>query len=1103
MLKKFFKIMLWAGGILAILIIAAYIFVRIKYPPDEIKNILIHQTESALDRRVTIGDLWLHPLKGFTINDVRIYDSPAADSIHGESAYLMTAAHLQLRYRLLSLLRKRIQIQEIIVDRPEVYLSQNEKQVWNFESLVPIDTKVSVEAPAPVSKDTTAEFSLPFSVKLKKLAVNDVAAHVRIYQPQAAIDVKTGGLSVHLNDVSASLKSMDELMRDMKASLSLFSNDQPWEVEIQSDSSEGSFRLSSILELNLNTEVSGTENIVAKGNIALTNTNVQFPSDESGRSAVREFPLPELIGISLSVQANTETQNIDLNDLTAKLCNETLFSVKGNAAHFLEAPEIFAEVIESEIRLEQVLDSFLPMLPDSIAQEFLKIKLAGAVSLKGTHFRGHPMSESSSEGLDYALNFAMKNISAGYAEPEATVKNLNVTSTARGMFNAVGFHGAEVNFNFGVDSLGLSVDTLSYAFEGLAANAYAHLDSKFFPDSVKSTITIEDFFKTKLSLAANFASFDRLHKYLANIHLSFDEVSLAAVTQSQMEGDVGLDLKISSQSTDSIRLALNIASDILEIPFGEEPIIVYPMDFMCDAVLGTDTTFQQFDVKMFDLQVSDFLSLAMHGRARLGETQSVEAEIENIELNHQNALMIVPEQFLVGLESLELSGNTTLNSKVSVQIDEKAEPKIFAAGSVVMDAGIHFPGQFFYLGSMKNKIDFETDAKSGKIQLQSELDSLFLAGVLENPLFDISLNLTGNAPDFETVNLDSARIQIPAFSAEALVTGSADSLAGTMRANLKSQVIVNATDKRVTFPGNISVDGKITQRTAINLTEQMADVDGWLQFDNFSLQYDTLAHLDTIAGKILFTQQFDIEKGEIIEKQNLHSFMASTSSSYYDLLRPYYFRDANEKFSRLSIKQIKALDYFANDMTIDIFIQNQRIEIPRFSLKLYDGNMAGMISVNAHTGLPDDIEWKIKADLSRLNSAKLLPSGRGAEKDSDLNLNLELQGQGVDPASRLDVGGYFYVTKIGPQFTDNVLQSLDPKGIDKSIQDTRTLLNWGYKPKLISFEIKHDNLYPTIHLVKGKLLTKLIPLNLAGGNKIELSRIPVKFFLSNMAATTN
>lgn len=224
--------------------------------------------------------------------------------------------------------------------------------------------------------------------------------------------------------------------------------------------------------------------------------------------------------------------------------------------------------------------------------------------------------------------------------------------------------------------------------------------------------------------------------------------------------------------------------------------------------------------------------------------------------------------------------------------------------------------------------------------------------------------------------------------------------------------------------------------------------------------------------------------------------LAEAGPFYYDLLRPYYQQD-KENFSHLHIEKINAMDYYVEDMKIDLIIQNERIEIPHFSLNLYDGNMAGLISANLFDGNVENIQWRIKANVSRLNSAKLLPTGNNKGKGSDLNMNLELSGEGIDPAGDLELGGYLYVTKIGPKFTDNVLKSLDPKGTDKSIQDTRKLLKWGYKPKLISFEIKHDNLYPSIHLRKGSFLTKLIPLNISGG-KIELARMPIKFFLSSL-----
>ncbi|MFZ5517386.1 MAG: AsmA family protein [Candidatus Zhuqueibacterota bacterium] len=1102
MLKKFVKIVLWIGIGFGLLLTIAYIVLRLKYPPDEIIKILTAEAETALNRRVTIGSLWLNPVKGFTLGDVCVYDVPRGDSVRAHSARLLSVERVQLRYRLLSLLRKQIQIHEIIVDRPEAFLFQNEHGIWNFESMVPVDSTKRVGPGAVASKDSTSEFSLPFSVKLKKFAVNDMAAHIGIHQPPTRLSIKSGGLSVHLDDFSTSLKSLDEMSRQTKASLSLSSDDQPWEVTIRADSSNAIIEAASLVRVNLKTEVAGAERISATGEIALTDTRVSFRENDSSRVSTHQFPLPELMSVSLALLADIEQQSLEVNDVTATLGDETLFSLGGSVTRFIDQPRISLEVIRSHIRLKNVMDSFAAILPDTIRKELDKITVSGVASLLGTKFVGEPMSDDVNAGLHYDVNVAIRNLSAAYSEPMAELHRLNVTTSAQGILNAFGFVGTDVNLSLNADSFYVKVDTLEYGFGNLETNVIARLDPEFFPVSVNASASLKNFFNTTLNLLAHFSSFDGLNSYLADAHLYFQGMSLAAVTESALEGEAGLDLKLSSQSLDSIDMALVVSTDILEIPYEPEPIIVHPMEMVATAVLSADTTFQYFQAGKIDIQVGDFLSALAHGRAFIGETQRIHLVMDQIELDHQNALLAAPEAFLVGLETLTLSGATLINSTVTVLVDEKGEPTIHGAGTISMDGGLLWPASFLRIGSIKNQIQFETDAISGEIHMQGKVDDLMVDGVLDTPLRDIALTLTGHAPDFETLVLDSADVVVPAFNANLRVTGRADSLTGNLQARLASLLTLDATEKEVQLPEQISVTGALSQGAEVNLKQNIAAIDGWLKFDNVSVQYDTIARADTIAGCLYFTQKIDIEKGWIVQTEGDRAFLASATSSYYDLLRPYYFKELNDTiFSRIHINKISAMDYSVSDMNIDLHIQNEMVEIPRFSLKLYDGNMAGMLTLNAHTGEPENIEWKIKADLSRLNSARLLPSTRRSEKDADLNLNLELHGLGVDPATRLDVAGYLYVTKIGPQFTDNVLQSLDPKGIDKSIQDTRTLLNWGYKPRLISFEIKHDNLYPSIHLVKGKLLTKLIPLNLAGGNKIELARIPIKFFLANVAAT--
>ena len=393
-------------------------------------------------------------------------------------------------------------------------------------------------------------------------------------------------------------------------------------------------------------------------------------------------------------------------------------------------------------------------------------------------------------------------------------------------------------------------------------------------------------------------------------------------------------------------------------------------------------------------------------------------------------------------------------------------------------------------------MNFTSDGESGKFDVEANLDSLIIEGVQDDPVRNMSLVANGSLPDLETLRVDSSRLVAPGLMTQVFVNGQFDSLSGNMPGRFDGYLTFDSQDKSVPMLNYLEVSGKLSQKIHLYLVNDIADIKGQLNIDHLDVKYEDIAEVDSISGAVHFDLTYDIDQEKLIEKPSNQPFFAKAGSYYYDLLRPYYQQN-REQFSFLRIGKIESLDYYASDINFDIFISNERIEIPRFNLNAYDGNMSGLFYANLHEGKLDQIEWKIKANLSRLNSAKLIPTRRAKTRGSDLNMNLELSGLGLDPASKLEVEGYLYVTKIGPQFTDNVLRSLDPKGTDKSIQDTRRLLNWGYKPKLLSFEVKHGNLYPTIHLVKGKLLTKLIPLNLSGG-KIELARIPVKFFMNNM-----
>ncbi len=1093
MIKKFAKIILWTGIVLLMLIFVTYLVIRIKFPPNKIKQFVITDLENTIKRQVNIGEIWFNPFKGFAITDAIIYEHSQNDTSVIDTCSFFSARKIQLNYHFFSLFKREIEITKILIDQPEIQLKQDQNHRWNFEDLIVEDT-TAIEAVPP---DTgRIEFSFPFSLSLKKFSLNNFTANIFISQAETVYTIKTGGISVQIDDLFIPRKSIEEFKKKAKVGVKLYTNQSAWQFSFRTNSPSEAIDINSELQLGIDIKVNGMKKIEGSGKIALSNVFLKRLQSEKFGFQQYKFPLPDLTSISFALSSNADEGTLSLIHFTTLVGGETVFDINGNITDFLNQPHVDLEVVNSKINLHKLINSFTPLLPDTLQDQLKNFSVQGIASFKGTKINGNPLSKTDDNGLSFNLLFLVEKFFAAYNDPKANLENLRLVTKAKGIYNLNGVQKTDIWMNVSADTLSIAVDTSNFTFAGLNFDLISTLNSEFLPDSVAADFEIYHFFGVPLNLFLNFKSEDKLNKYQAKGGLYFKELPLRELSGETMEGVVDFALNLHSQSLDQIKLDLNAESDIIELQTETEPLIIYPMDIYGDADLATDTLFERIDLRQMKVHVSDFASAMMHGDFLLGNQQKLNLFIDNLNLDHVKLMAVLPAQFLEGLESLKVNGSTALTSKMSVLFNENQDPVINAEGKISVHAGVEYPEQFLTLRKIDGQLNFGTNGESGKIDLHANLDSLIIAGIQDEPLRNISLVMNGNFPDLETLIIDSSKVGIPDLMTNILLTALIDSLAGNMHVKTQGYLFFDSEDDSVSLLNMLKLSGKLSQKIDFSLNNNIAEITGKLLLNNLNVNYADLAQIDSIVGVVHFAQKFDTEKISLIEDPLNRSFLAEAGSYYYDLLRPYYQRD-REKFSNLRIGKIKAMDYYATDINFDLFIFNETFEIPRFSLKAYDGNMSGLIYANLHEGNLDQIEWKIKTNLSRLNSAKLVPMKKLKTKGSDLNMNLELSGIGLDPASQLDVSGYLYVTKIGPQFTDNVLRSLDPKGTDKSIQGTRKLLNWGYKPRLISFEIKHGNLYPTIHLVKANLLTKLIPLNLSGG-KIELARIPVKFFLNNL-----
>jgi hypothetical protein len=215
----------------------------------------------------------------------------------------------------------------------------------------------------------------------------------------------------------------------------------------------------------------------------------------------------------------------------------------------------------------------------------------------------------------------------------------------------------------------------------------------------------------------------------------------------------------------------------------------------------------------------------------------------------------------------------------------------------------------------------------------------------------------------------------------------------------------------------------------------------------------------------------------------------SNAALDYTILRDYY-RASVKKRSTLSVGAIEAAGYAVSNVNAEMYLGEGWVEIPFLQAQSYGGTILSRFAVDLAAGDLRNANYTISAHFNEVNSELLLPADNKEQGRGIINGNLTLDGKGLDPQHEMMVGGYFYITEIGPRVVSNLLRALDPRGTDTGVSLTQQLIGLGFKPSLVSFLIRHGYFYPAIYFDQPWYF----PVRLSEG-KVELSRVPVQFFL--------
>ena len=1091
LLKKIFKIFLWIGAAFTLLLIISFLVIRIKFPPQKIKEIITVQASSALNnRRVEIGNASLNFLKGFVFDNIVVYEPSFQDSIAADSIKFVSINKAYLKYKLSSLLDRTLQISEIVIDHPEIHININEQNQTNFDDLITPSSSAAEDTTTTPEDTSTTTLNLPVAFKLDRFDFKNFNALISFQSENLTVRANIQGFSIFIKDLSIPNGSLDNIKENASARLNIVSPNSNWNFYAETIFLKNPHELDAQFDLNIDLIVNGISDVQLKGKAGLGGI---ISKELAQNVKIKKVPVEKLINLIFNLQIDGADGKIDIAQLTAQLADENALLIHGSISDLFTEPYLSLSVDESKIRLSKLENVLKALTPSDYKNLVQNLKLDGELSFKNTEVEGYLNSDSTGKGLRFNTIVSLKELNARYSLPLTEVEKLSINLIAAGLYNNKGLSGSNVEGEIKFLTLNTDLnDSLNINVKDFSTNLSADISDDYFPANVSLTTYVGDVWGALLDFELNFNSEEKLQNYSANANLDIKNLNIKNLPQSTVSGLVNSNISINSSSLDKIGINLNLSTDSLYLPLESDLLTISPIEMKGLVDIATDTNFQNFDAEELFLSANDFLSIK--GRAEmvgLGQ-KGFHLEVDSASISLKELFNFLPESFKHGLENLIINGTSLISADLRGKISQQGEPEIYVEANMKTNASIDYPEIPVTVGALLGDIKLSSDGKSADITTLIDIDSLILGGLRDQPINNSSLNLTFHLPDFNKVQIDTSFLYVPDINSTITLFGNIDSL-NTNPLTKVDLFYVFSTIDSVLLINDLYAFGNLNSKINLQIQQPLLAVSGKMNLNKLTVLFADQMAIKEIWGSIPFSQKYDIEKSILINEDKL--VVADIEGINYNLLYPYY-GNAVDEISYLKIKNISVAGYEMSNFLMDINLGNGGFKIPRFTLNLYDGNMKGNLFADMGDG-PIDMEkvgYYLKANISRLNSARLLPVGSGSAKASELNMNMEFEGTGLDPAKEINLGGHLYITKIGSKFADNVLNSFDPKGTDKSIQDTKKLLKWGYKPKLISFEIKHGNMYPSIHLVKGNFLTKLIPLNLSGG-KIELARIPIKFFL--------
>ncbi|MBN1542105.1 hypothetical protein JW992_08140 [candidate division KSB1 bacterium] len=1066
-LKKILFFMVGAGFLFSVALVVA---VRIFFPPERLKDMAIVAAEKELGRRLSIGEVAFNPLKGFQFRDLHL--TSISDSLDREYPLPVREAFIRsmsMRYSLRAVLRKHLVLKSFSIDHPRLVLFLNSELASRSDA--------KADTTAAVGLD---QLVLPVRLDLRSIAVREGSFSIVVRDSLSDTRIQIDSISLFLRDVSiprGPVISDSTLLRG-KVHLLADQSRLNFEQDVRSPASQAT-RFRTLLQADIGLEIKGIDNVQTSVKIDLHESSFSY-HDNATRMAQELSPV---VGLELQATADLLDTLINVQQLAFTLDRHPWLQLKGRLAQVAEGTAVDVRVNESRIPFIGLYNLASDWIPGTRLIHWHNPK--SEFTLKDSQVRGILINRHKEPDLTFQVRMASDDFGITINHGEQEVDRFRVIASADGRITSSGMADLHAAVQMGVDSLYVELpDDLLLTSGKISLQGETRLDSTQMPVKLALGMTARNLMQANLDVYVDLAG-DHFQSLSGSANVGLKNIRPQVVPDLPLRTTLSADLEIDFNTLDKIKGALKVKSDSL-FYVADKSLGFPPIALSTDFQARVDLSAQEARIDTLRLHLNNVLSAMLRVRV---SPQDFQVNLDELAIEHQPLYRLIPREMREQLYDLRLSGSTHITAQAKGRQSD-SPPSFQLKGRVhTANTRVDYPSQGLTLDGVHLDLDLESHS-TGSTLLSTVLSIDDICLEFEKTLRyrNNRLSFGVQTQDGSTVHLRDGRLELPDLSASGHFAAILEQLSENIR-----------------FSGQVEFDQAIAD------TIYVADLLGMHGSQRFSLNFFgdttkvdvkafyTAEHLDLLLpgetivrdlnARLVIEQGVDLLSSRLLAREATAILTPSDAALDYQVLRDYY-RAVLKNRSTLSIASIEAAGYRISDVAGEMYLGEGWIEVPFLQASAYGGNLVGRIGLDLASGDLRHAVYTLSAHFTEVNSELFLPEEKNKDGRGIINGNLTLNGNGVDPEYGMMIGGYFYLTEIGPRVVLNLLRALDPQGTDTGIGLTQQLIGWGFKPSLMSFFIRHGYFYPAIHFAQPWYF----PVRLSQG-KVELSRVPVKFFL--------